>query len=112
MIDRRRFLAVSASGVMAGAAAVAIPTSAAQAVTPTTAGLAVKMKSWSRLTGSTIHATDAHGRSFPLTVHSVIENQSDAGGRGESFHVVLRARSRNLPDGIYRLQASRPRRQR
>jgi hypothetical protein len=103
MIERRRFLIMSASGVALGAAAVAVPSSAADAVS-TSPGSALRFKSWSRLAGSTINARDAHGHSFPLTVQSVVENRSVGGGRGESFHVVLRARSRKLHDGIYHLK--------
>jgi hypothetical protein len=103
MIERRRFLTMSASGVALGAAAMVVPSSVAEAATATH-GAAVRFKSWTRLRGAAIHARDAHGHRFPLTVQHVVENPSIGGGRGEAFHVVLRARSRKLHDGIYRLQ--------
>ncbi len=104
MIARRRFLTMSAGGLMIGAAAVVVPTSTAQAATGTTRGLAVRLKSWRRLVGATVHATDAHGRRFALTVDSVVSNLPDTSGPGESFHVLLRARTRTLRDGIYQLE--------
>jgi hypothetical protein len=104
MIERRRFLIMSVS--VLGAAALAAPATDALAATPgrpLTHGSPMMLECWSRLKGLTVTATDAHGRSFPLIVDRVVDDQPADGRRGESFHVVLRARSRKLSDGIYRL---------
>ena len=99
MIERRRFLTLTATGILAVTTAAIVPDTVAHAGVPASP---LAMTTWMQLVGSPVAVIDENGQRFPMTVVEVIYNRV-GNVAGDSFSVVLRARSRAMTDALYRV---------